>query len=443
MSQPPPTFILGKLAWAAGTYGATVGIRLLTNIVLSRLVTPDIFGILVIVNSIRYGIDLLTDVGIEQNVIHNKNGGDPHFLNTAWTIQILRGIFLSIVFATLSPVLGSFYGISTSIFLLMSAAPLIYSFSSVSVFTLVRNLEVQRKSSYELTAEVLGFFAYITFAFISPTAWSIVLGTLALIGIRSALTYRLPHPAHRFVIDPAYAKQIMHFGKWIMITSLLAYASANLDRIFLGKMITFQILGIYGLAKTISELPAVLANRLSYQIVFPFLATKKLEAGHSYRELHSSRGKLLLLLALTMGMGVAVSDWAVSILYDPRYREAGWMLSVLLIASWFSVLSNLNEANALARGLPRYNSLSNGVRLIGLAIGLPLGFSIASLSGAIAGIIAAEIFRYAALMVFQGETRNETLMQDCGATLLASAVVALVSGLRVYYGLGTAWGWPA
>ena len=81
-----------KIGWTVGTFGLIQLIRFAINIVLTRLLAPELFGTMLIVNSLRTGIDLVLDVGIGQSIIQNKFGEHPSFYVTAWSIQLVRGM---------------------------------------------------------------------------------------------------------------------------------------------------------------------------------------------------------------------------------------------------------------------------------------------------------------------------------------------------------------
>src|SRR4051794_18780341 len=100
-----------RAIWTVGAFGASFSMRLLSNVILSRLLSPSVFGVIVLVNTVRYGIELLTDVGIEQNIVHHRHGLEPKFFNTAWTLQIARGAALTLLFLVLTPILSDFFGI--------------------------------------------------------------------------------------------------------------------------------------------------------------------------------------------------------------------------------------------------------------------------------------------------------------------------------------------
>ena len=138
--NPSLSVLLNRAIWTIGGYSVSTALRFGSNIVLARLLTPEIFGIMVIVNSIKYGIELLTDVGIEQNIVQKKDGLKSEFFNTAWTLQIIRGICLTALFFCLAPLFSSFYRIDLRVFLIISFAPLVNSLASTSIFSLVEKI---------------------------------------------------------------------------------------------------------------------------------------------------------------------------------------------------------------------------------------------------------------------------------------------------------------
>ena len=93
--------ILSASAWTMTGYGTSLVLRLLGNLIVARLLSPEVFGIMAVATSIQLVIALTGDIGLRQAVIRSPNIRDPRFLNTAWTVQILRGlsIWISCVIA--------------------------------------------------------------------------------------------------------------------------------------------------------------------------------------------------------------------------------------------------------------------------------------------------------------------------------------------------------
>src|SRR5436190_6188902 len=82
-------------------YGAQQAIRLGSNLVLTRLLFPAAFGLASMVWVITSGLVMLSDVAIHACVIQSKRGDEPDFLNTAFTVQAIRGVGLAVLMVLL------------------------------------------------------------------------------------------------------------------------------------------------------------------------------------------------------------------------------------------------------------------------------------------------------------------------------------------------------
>ncbi|MCA1196343.1 oligosaccharide flippase family protein [Sphingomonas sp. R647] len=428
-----------KFLWTAGTFGLSAGLKFGLNIVLAWLLAPEILGILLVVNAVRLGIELLTDVGIEQNMVHHPDGLDQRFRDTAWTLQVLRGALLSLVFLAASPALSAAYAIDLNIFLLVSLSPLISGLHSTAIFILVKRLEVRRRNLFELMCEALAFALQVALVLWLRSVWAPVLGLLGAVAIRSALSYALPLARQRLRFDRAIVLRIVDYGKWIALTSLVMYAASNLDRLYLGKVASLALVGIYGIARAIAELPTTLARRMSYQIIFPALAGMS-QDDRADRLAGLARTRLLFVAGVcaALGFGAAIGDLLIALVYDARYAAAGWMLSVLLLGGVFATLSNLNEALLLGAGKPLYSSLANLARLASLAALLPLGFAIAGFAGAVVAVAAVELLHYGFISLGLLRVRAHYFRHDALALLLAALVFCGILAGRDMLGWGSA-----
>jgi O-antigen/teichoic acid export membrane protein len=88
------TLAIRGAIWTIAGYGAGQLLRLGGNLVLTRLLEPKLFGLMTLVFVFITALHLFSDLGIGVSVIQNKRGDDPVFLNTAWTLQVVRGVFL-------------------------------------------------------------------------------------------------------------------------------------------------------------------------------------------------------------------------------------------------------------------------------------------------------------------------------------------------------------
>jgi O-antigen/teichoic acid export membrane protein len=80
--------------WILIGYALALILRLLGNLIMTRIFVPDVFGIMAIATVVQVIISLLSDIGLFQAIIQSPNGEKPSLLNTAWTVQALRGCLI-------------------------------------------------------------------------------------------------------------------------------------------------------------------------------------------------------------------------------------------------------------------------------------------------------------------------------------------------------------
>ncbi|MDY7023361.1 MAG: oligosaccharide flippase family protein, partial [Cyanobacteriota bacterium] len=72
--------------WTVVGYGGSQVLRLGSNLILTRLLIPELFGLMALVHTFIIGVALFSDIGIRPSIIRSNRWNDPLFLNTAWTL---------------------------------------------------------------------------------------------------------------------------------------------------------------------------------------------------------------------------------------------------------------------------------------------------------------------------------------------------------------------
>jgi O-antigen/teichoic acid export membrane protein len=230
----------------------------------------------------------------------------------------------------------------------------------------------------------------------------------------------------------------MSFGKWVYFNSMVYFLSMNFDRLYIAKVVPLRVLGIYGIARTLSEMFGTVATHLGNSVIFPFISSHADRPRETLRrELVPIRGKFLALVALGCSLFIATADLGIKLLYDQRYYAAAWMVPVLTIAAWFSMLATTNESTLLGLGVPSYTAMANSVRFLVMVVGLPLSLKFNGLHGAIVTLVLVEVCRYAPVYIGQRRQRLSFGAQDAAITLAMFAMIGLWELLRWACGLGT------
>src|SRR5262245_33278067 len=88
--------VLRAGGWTTLGLGIGHAIRFGGNLVMTRLLVPDAFGIMAVAWTVIIGLWMVSDAGIRQCIVQSRNGDAPAFLDTAWSVQILRGAILTV-----------------------------------------------------------------------------------------------------------------------------------------------------------------------------------------------------------------------------------------------------------------------------------------------------------------------------------------------------------
>lgn len=432
--------LLKGTLWTAGAYGLGQVLRLATNIALARLLAPEVFGIMWIIYSLQTGIELISDVGIGQNIIYNKDAENPNFYNTAWTLQLFRSAALWLVFLVSAVPLAHFYQAPILAFIVpISAFSLVLAgLTSTSKHLLQKRLMIGKLNAFDLIMNVISSAVILLFVYFNPTIWGLVLG-----GVVGALPqtigsyFLLPDVKQKLFISKRFVWEILRFGKWIFFASIVFFLSRYIDRLYLPKVVPIELVGVYGIARSIAGISSDLVLRLGGVVLFPFVAAHSNDRDELREQLVPMRKSFLLLAAVGFALFVSTADLAINVLYDQRYQAATWMLPVLVVGSWFTLLANINESTLLGLGKPSYGAISNSLKLTWLVIGLPLSVNFYGFVSAVFIIAWADLPRYVPILVGQRRERFSFAGQDLAITLAAFGMVAMLEWLRWILGFGT------
>ncbi len=428
--------------WVLFGYGAQQMLRFVNNLILTRLLVPEFFGLMALATTLRMGLELFSDVGVNQSVVQSPRGEDRTFLNTAWTVQVIRGLILWGVCLALTVPAANFYGDPNLLPLLplVGFTTVLDGVRSNAFFTLNRRLEVGKLTMLELGANVFGLAVMITWAWLSPSIWALALGGLAgtlCKTIGSYLFFKEPLP--RWQLDRESLEELASFGRWIFVAAIMMFLAEQSDRLILAKLLPFSVLGVYTIAYTMANIPRKLLKRLSTKVIFPAISqNNELPRAQLVRKIQRQRWPLLLGSGLGVAIFMAFGDLVILALYDDRYDQAAWMLPVLSVGIWFAVLFYTHSPALLAVGKPVYNAYSNFASLLVMAVGVPLAYSWGGLPWAIAIISLSDFFPYLVSLYGLKQEQMLCLRQDFLSTVFCVGMLGVLLALRH----GADWGMP-
>ncbi len=320
-------------SWTFAGYGTSQILRLGSNLVLTRLLFPEVFGLSALVTVFLMGLQMFSDVGIGPSIVQNDRGDEPVFLNTAWTIQVLRGLAVWICACLGAIPFANFYGEPqlSSLIMVSGFSAVISGFNSTGLFTANKHLNMKGVTLIEIGSQLGAICVMIVWAIISPTVWVVVAGGL----ISSTLKMFASHLwlsdfRNTFAWDDESLKELLRFGRWIFVSTIIGFTLNNADRLVMGKFLSLDKLGVFSVAAMMAKVVEKIYSKLSSQVLFPVYSKLKLLSNEEFRKrIKKIRLGVMGVLLPPLWVLVIFGPEIITFLYDPRYHEAGWMLQIL------------------------------------------------------------------------------------------------------------------
>lgn len=422
--------VINSSIWTMGGYATAQLLRLLSNVIMAKLLFPEAFGLMTLVMIFMQGISMFSDIGITPSIIQNKRGNEPDFLNTAWTMQVIRGFILWGI-----TLIGAYpYSIAYNEPLLMWMLPVagltavIAGFNSTSLATANRSLQLKKVTIVELTAQVASLVVMIGWVYFYPNVWGLVAGNLINSLVKLALShYWIADYKNNFHWEKEAASSLFRFGRWILASTALTFFAAQIDRILLGYLMGTATLGIYSIAAMFKETAFKATQMLGNKVLFPSYSRLEREndPGRLYKALRKSR---ILMIAATWFATLVLlflGSEIIEYLYDERYKAAIWMIQLLPLGTLVGVLSATYHNAYLAKGKSSFISLLLFYQIIIQSGVISIGYYLHGVHGIIIGLSGIGWLLYPANLIAAIRLKVWQPEVDIPVIIMAITVTAL------------------
>jgi len=418
--------------WTLVGYGASQVLRLGGNLIFTRLLAPEVFGLMALVQTFLIGLTMFSDLGVLPSIIQSKRGDDPAFLNTAWTIQIIRGIALWLVACLIAAPVAHLYREPLLVQLLPVTAlsSLIGGLTSTKLDKANRQLAVQQLTLLNLGTSVIQMGFMLVGAWFYRSVWVLVLGGIVGSLVKMVASHWLIQGENNTLgWDRAAAQEIGSFGRWIFLSTVVAFFGLQSDRLVLGWLLDVRFLGIYTIALSLSSVMEQIVEQINNRVLFPSYAELVRERPKAlYGTLRKAR---LVLIGISLGCALFLVGFGrplINFLYDDRYLEAGWILRVLAIGFVGRVLCITYGDVLLARG-ESFSMMTLTIIFTGVQLAMmPLGYHLGGYQGVIVGIAVTDWITYLAYAAWFSRLSLWQPELD-----LPTAAVAGLLAIVVYY----------
>lgn len=400
--------IVNGTVWTLVGFVIAQILRLGSNILLARLLFAEAFALMAIVATVLQALVMMSDIGLGPNVIQSKRGDDQKFLNTIWTIQVLRGTVLAVISAALAWPVSVFYAANDTaaselvwLIPLVAAGTFIQSFQSTKLKSANRHLNIGRITLLQLGSQFCGVVVMVFVAWYTRSVYSMAIGGIVTAIVVTVLSHIfLPGENNKFGWEGNATREIFHFGKWILLSTVLTFVSLQMDKLIFARIFPLADVGVYGIASGLALVVSMLMGKFQFTILFPIYSKLMVSKDVVGSILVKSKFPILAVGGYMVALLIACSGSFIELTYDSRYQDAGAYLPILALGVWFTIIEGVYASVFLALGNTKWIAVGNFVKIVAFSA---LIFPAAQMGGIYLAIVCgvlAEFLRMLTAMYF-------------------------------------------
>jgi O-antigen/teichoic acid export membrane protein len=314
---------------------------LVSTLILVRLLAPSDFGLLALAASFAQTIDSMMMLGTEEAVIR-QHAPDRHVYDTAWTLNVIRGLTVTAVVLLSAVPVARFFGDPrlVTVLLVIAVPPLLDGLSNIGTVDFRRDMQFQKEFAIMVVPKLFGILATLTAAFIHPSYTALLFGIATNQSLRSAMSYVM-HPFRPRLSLRAW-RGLIGYSLWTWLLSLAVLLRNRSDTMLLGRLTNATAVGVYSVGAEVAALPTSELVEPLCRASFAGFAVANRE-GISITETFLRLMSSAVVVTLPAGVGLAlVAAPLVRLAFGPGWDGAVPVLRVLGLAGVMTVFGQIS-----------------------------------------------------------------------------------------------------
>lgn len=326
--------------WSAIQRFGTVGISFISNIVLARLLGPEVFGAIGLLHVfIAISIAIL-DGGFTAALIQRKDIQQKDF-STAFIWNIVVSLILIVILYIAAPYIASYYNtpILSNVLRVQGIILFVNSLFTVQVAKLTKEFKFKILATSNLIASLIGVCVGISMAYLGFGIWSLVVQEIVRCSSQCVIVWRLSKWRPSFEFSWESFKGMFKFGLFMFLSSIIDTLYENVQSLIIGRRFSISELGYYTQAKKLETIPVSTASSVVGSVLFPTFSTI---SDDLIRLKYVTRKNLSLITFVSFPMMLLlaiIGGNIIIILYGAKWGDSIPMFQILCIGGMFHMLN--------------------------------------------------------------------------------------------------------
>ena len=342
--------VINATMWSSFSEISSKLIAPITTMVLARLLTPEVFGVVATVTMIISFTQLFSDAGFQRYLIQYEfeNDDDKYkTTNVAFLSNLVISLLLwAVIFffrESLAKVVGN-PGLGNVIAIACVSIP-IAAFSSIQMALFKRSFDFKTLFYTRIIGVLIPLLITIPLAFYLKNYWALIIGTIIVHTSNAIILTIKSKWKPNWYYSIKRLKKMLSFSSWVLFDSILVWATSYIDIFIIGVTLNEYYLGIYKTSiTTVGQITGIITATI-IPIILPALSRLQNDK-EKLREMVLKLQKITSIILIPLGVGIFMfSDLVTQILLGDQWFEAsdfigiwGLMSAITIIFSRFSTV---------------------------------------------------------------------------------------------------------
>ncbi|MEZ5818898.1 MAG: lipopolysaccharide biosynthesis protein [Hyphomicrobiaceae bacterium] len=343
------------MLWGAGGSVIRIVLQVASQIVLARLLGPELYGVFAVALVFVLLSGLFADVGLAYGLIQKRTVSEAD-IRFVFSWQVILGAVISTLLWLTAPHIAEAYGDPRVAHVIAMLAPtcLISCLAATSGSLLRRNMDFKTLNIALVVSYAIGYFGFaIPLAYSGAGVSALVAGFLVQSAVTAVIQYAAVRHAVRPLLWQSEAPDILSFGLTVLATNLVNWAMSGIDRAITGSVLGTAAAGLYATAYNLISTPALTLLSLLQSVFYSASAKVQDDRAQLARGLRTLFGTVLLFAAPVFTGIAACADTIILTLYGDSWRGGGVILAPLALAMPTQMVMGLATPVLWASGATR------------------------------------------------------------------------------------------
>ncbi len=417
--------------WNAISRFSTQGIQFVFNILIARILMPEDYGVVALLNIFLAVSQAFIDSGFGNALVRKINRTEADY-NTVFYFNIVVSTLFCALLWLFAPAISRFYKtpILTQITRIVCFNLVINAFGAIQQTKLTIDINFKTKALVSIiTVSAVGV-AGLWMAKHGYGIWALVVQSVVSSTFNTILLWLFVRWRPRFVFSWRSFQQMFSFGSKLLASGLIDTIWGNMYSLVIGKVINPTALGVYNRAESFATFPSSNIYGLVQGVSYPVLCSIQ-DDEQKLRETFRKYIRLFAYVTFPMMIGLAiVADPFIRLVLTDNWAESIPYLQILCLAlMWYPIdAMNITFPNVLGHSEYYLRAViaNKAISLVALLATVPFGLTVMCIGQVFVYIVFLFINSY-----YTGKLINYDVFKQL-RDIIPILIVSVFMGVIVY-----------